>query len=97
MTQNIIKIIICNVASSYQVNLAIEIRNITENYINLHVSLVDIGYLQCLFKYTSYCWETGPRSAVGNVSGYRCESDCNPGVASSIPAGPILSWRLIMK
>ena len=29
---------------------------------------------------------TGPRSAVGNVSGYRCVSDCNPGVTSSIPA-----------
>ena len=29
---------------------------------------------------------TGPSSAVGNVSGYRCVSDCNPGVASSIPA-----------
>ena len=31
------------------------------------------------------CLCTGPRSAVGNVSGYRCVSDCNPGVASSIP------------
>ena len=34
---------------------------------------------------------TGPRSAVGNVSGYRCVSDCrsraDPGVASTIPAG----------
>ena len=29
---------------------------------------------------------TGPRSAVGNVSGYRCVCDCNPGVVSSIPA-----------
>ena len=31
---------------------------------------------------------TGPRSAVGNVSGYRCVSDCSadPGVASSTPA-----------
>ena len=28
---------------------------------------------------------SGPRSAVGNVSGYRCVSDCNPGVASLIP------------
>ena len=37
MTQNIAKNIICNVASSYQVNLAKEIPNITENYINLHV------------------------------------------------------------
>ena len=37
MTQNIVKNIIGNVASSYQVNLAIEIRNITQNYINLHV------------------------------------------------------------
>ena len=30
---------------------------------------------------------TGPRSAVGNVSGYRCMSDCrSTRVASSIPA-----------
>ena len=29
---------------------------------------------------------TGPRSAVGNVSGYRCEADCRS----------ILSWRLII-
>ena len=29
---------------------------------------------------------TGPRSAVGNVSGYRCVSDCRYGDASSIPA-----------
>ena len=31
------QIIIGNVASSYQVNLAIEIPNLTENYINSHV------------------------------------------------------------
>ena len=29
---------------------------------------------------------TGPHSAVGNVSGNRCESACRSGVASSIPA-----------
>ena len=29
---------------------------------------------------------TGPRSAVGNVSGYRCVSDCRSRVASPIPA-----------
>ena len=29
---------------------------------------------------------TGPRSAVGNVSGYRCVSDCRSRLASSIPA-----------
>ena len=34
MTQNIVKNIIGKVASSYQVNLAIEIPNITKNYIN---------------------------------------------------------------
>ena len=28
----------------------------------------------------------GPHSAVGNVSGNRCESAADPGVASSIPA-----------
>ena len=37
MTQNVIKNINGNVASSFQVNLAIEIPYITENYINSHV------------------------------------------------------------
>ena len=36
---------------------------------------------------------TRPRSAVGIVSGNRCESDCR----SRSQPGPILSWRLIMK
>ena len=31
-------------------------------------------------------WDTGPRSAVGKVSGYRCVSDCRSRGASSIPA-----------
>ena len=31
-------------------------------------------------------FDTGPRSAVGNVSGYRCVSECRSRVASSIPA-----------
>ena len=30
-------------------------------------------------------YRTGPRSAVGNVSGYRCVSDCRSRVTSSIP------------
>ena len=37
MAQNLVKNISGNVASSYQVNLAIGIPNITENYINSHV------------------------------------------------------------
>ena len=37
ITQNLVKNIISNVASSYQVNLAIEIPNITENYMSLYV------------------------------------------------------------
>ena len=37
MPQNLVKNIIGSVASSYQVNVAIEIPNITENYINLHI------------------------------------------------------------
>ena len=37
MSQNIAKNIIANVAPSYQVNLTIEIPNITKNYINSHV------------------------------------------------------------
>ena len=57
MTRFIVKNIIGNVALSYQVNLAIEIPNLTKNYINRTFSLVDIWYLQCLFKYTSRCWE----------------------------------------
>ena len=39
---------------------------------------------------------TGPRSAVGNVSGYRCVFDCRSRGREFDP-GPILSWRLIMK
>ena len=53
---NLVKNIIGNVASSYQVNLAIDIPNITENYIIRTFSLVDIVYLQCLLKYVSRCW-----------------------------------------
>ena len=37
MTQNIVKNIIGNVASSYQVNREIKTPNITKNYINSHV------------------------------------------------------------
>ena len=47
-----------SVASSYQVNLEIEIPNITENYINSHIFTCHhwvSGYLQCLFKYRSRC------------------------------------------
>ena len=36
-------------------------------------------YLKCQYinlRTSVLCGETGPRSAVGNVSGYRCESDC---------------------
>ena len=44
MTQNLIKNIIGNVASSYQVNLAIEIPNITENYHKFaHFHLLTLG------------------------------------------------------
>ena len=42
---------------------------------------------------------TGPRSAVGNVACLTTDACLTavPGVASSIPAGPVLSWSLIMK
>ena len=41
---------------------------------------------------------TGPRSAVGNVSGYRCVSDCRSRGREFDPGPvPILSWRLIVK
>ena len=36
---------------------------------------------------------TGPRSGVGNVSGYRCVSDCRPKGREFY----LLSWRLINK
>ena len=42
------------------------------------------------------CPGTGPRSAVGNVSGYRCVSDCRSRGCEFDP-GPILSCSLIMK
>ena len=39
----------------------------------------------------------GPCSAVGNVSGYRCVSDCRSRGRDRSRPGPIFSWRLIMK
>ena len=63
MTQNLVKNIIGNVGSSYQVNVAIEIPNITEHILTF--SLVDIGYLQCLFKYI------GLRHVVGQIFSIR--------------------------
>ena len=43
-----------------------------------------------LTRYILLCFSAptyiGPRSAVGNVSGYRCVSDCNPRGRESIPA-----------
>ena len=36
--------------------------------------------------------ETGPRSAVGNVSGYRCVSDCNSRGREFDP-GPVSYFR----
>ena len=54
MTRNLVKNIIGNVASSYQVNLAIDIPNITENYINHTFSLVDIVYLQYAYLNIRY-------------------------------------------
>ena len=43
--------IIGNVASSYQVNLAIEIPNITENYINSHIFTCQRWVSAMLIKY----------------------------------------------
>ena len=41
--------------------------------------------------------KTRPHSAVRNVSGYKCMSDCRSRGLSSILARSILSWRLMMK
>ena len=58
MTQNLFKNIICNVALSYQVNLAIEIPNITENYIISHAFTCQHWVSAMLISiYTSHCWE----------------------------------------
>ena len=39
-----------------------------------------------------------PHSAVGNMSDYRCVSDCRSrGLRVQSQPGPIMSWRLIMK
>ena len=40
-----------------------------------------------VYNFITAKYHTGPRSAVVNVSGYRCMSDCRSRVASSIPAG----------
>ena len=43
-------------------------------------------FQQSNLQFVTLLYVTGPHSAVGNVSGNRCESDCRSGVASLIPA-----------
>ena len=51
----------------------------------LYLPIITVNVLSLFFQiYIIKCVEnnkhsflTGPRSAVGNVSGYRCVSDCN--------------------
>ena len=76
MTQKLVKNIIGNVASRFQVNLAIEVPNITENIRTF--SLVNIGYLQCLFKYTSRYWEV---FLIGQIFFYSGELGANRNVS----------------
>ena len=41
--------------------------------VRLYVCMQEIYIFKCLILYIT---NAGPRSAVGNVSGYRCVSDC---------------------
>ena len=57
----------------------------------LHLLDLKLSKCSCMLGAIMICglgsfFFTGPGSALGNVSGYRCVSYCNPGVASSIPA-----------
>ena len=79
MTQNLVKNIIGNVTLRYQVNLVIEIPNIAENYINLHVftcqhwvsaMLIQIyATLLGSFFYWLGIFLSGGLGAIRNVSG----------------------------
>ena len=47
----------------------------------LYINTIFLILISMLFGSVSFLWSshkgnTGPRSAVGNVSGYRCVSDC---------------------
>ena len=50
-----------------------------------------IGFIFC-WKFSSIFVRTGPRSPVGNVSGYRCVSDCNSRGREFDP-GPVPYFR----
>ena len=70
-TQNIVKNIIGNVASSYQVNQAIEIPYIAENCINSHVFTCSAMLIRCwkVFWLARYFFYSGGLGANRNVSG----------------------------
>ena len=53
--------------------------------INIKMTTI-VGILTFMSMINFMFSRPGRRSAVGNMSGYRCESDANPGVQSSIPA-----------
>ena len=48
--------------------------------------------LTCIVEIAFHWYQTGPRSAVGNVSGYRCEADCRSRGREFDP-GPVPYFR----
>ena len=62
-------------------------RGYTQAYLNLHLSKCHI-----VGNRMSRLIFTGPRSAVGNVSDYRCVSDCNSRGREFVP-GPVPYFR----
>ena len=57
-------------------------------------NIVDFQIFLIIFTFVTYLstCDTGPRSAVGNVSGYRCVSDCSSR-GRELDPGPVPYFR----
>ena len=61
-------------------------------YVHSSIAIILMGKRELVALLNLSSWCTGPRSAVGNVSGYRCVSDCNSRGCEFDP-GPVPYFR----
>ena len=62
---------------------------------NFDLNILELNYPPktfCIGSVVQYMFYAGPRSAVGNVSGYRCVSDCRSRGREFDP-GPVPHFR----
>ena len=80
---------IISFCKALHLNISLSSCKCKDNYIYSKCTLGNFSYFCCLLTFFKI---TGPRSAVGNMSGNRCESDCRSRGCEFYP-GPVPYFR----